>query len=145
MSQTSKSTPEEDVRRTGQRTILFGILLGFFGFAFGTAVAQGPNAIYFSAAAYFTCGLGMYFKVSRLAAILALGLFIFGIVNFLVYLFQSELSIHMLNRWYGWSFVMSFLMTIYFFGGSLVAGVRGAFSFHNGRTVEPGRVGSTSI
>ena len=97
MSQSNKNTPKEDVRRGGLRAILFGILMGVFGLAFGSAVAQGPTAVYFSAIVYFACGLGMYFKVSRLAATLALGLFTSGIVTFLVYLSQSELRVHLLH------------------------------------------------
>jgi hypothetical protein len=97
MSQTSKSTADDDTRRGGLRAILFGILMGVVGLAFGSAVAQGPTAVYFSAIVYFACGLGMYFKVSRLAATLALGLFTSGIVTFLVYLSQSELRIHVLH------------------------------------------------
>ena len=98
MSQNSKSTPEDDMRKGGGlRAILFGILMGVFGLVFGSAVAQGPTAVYFSALVYFACGLGMYFKVSRLAATLALGLFTSGIVTFLVYLSQSELRVHLLH------------------------------------------------
>jgi hypothetical protein len=138
MTQPSKGSPEYDVRRTGLRAILFGLLMGFFGFAFGAAVAQGTNAVYFSAVVYFACGLGMYFKASRLAAILALGLFTFGIVTFLVSLSQTDPSMHVLNSWNGWSFMITFMMTVYFWGGSLVAGVRGAFSFHRDKKVVAG-------
>jgi peptidoglycan/LPS O-acetylase OafA/YrhL len=144
MSQSNKNTPKEDVRRGGLRAILFGILMGFFGLAFGSAVAQGPAAVYFSALVYFACGLGMYFKVSRLAAVLALGLFVSGIVTFLVYLSQSDSSMHVLNSWNGMTFMMTFMMAM-FFGGSLIAGVRGAFSFHRGIKLGLGGVGSTSI
>jgi hypothetical protein len=135
MTRPSKGTPEDDVRKTGLRAILFGVLMGFFGFAFGDAVARGTNAVYFSSMVYFACGLGMYFKASRLAAVLALSLFTSGIVSFLVSLSETDPSIHVLNSWNGWSFMITFLMTVYFFGGSLVAGVRGAFSFHRDKRV----------
>ena len=135
MTRPSKGTPEDDVRKTGLRAILFGVLMGFFGFAFGDAVARGTNAVYFSSMVYFACGLGMYFKASRLAAILALGLFTFGIVTFLISLSQTNPGIHVLNSWNGWSFMITFMMTVYFWGGSLVAGVRGAFSIHRNKKV----------
>lgn len=96
MSQPSKSTLGDDVRKGGLGGILFGILMGSLGFAFGSAVGQGPDAAYFCAIVYFACGLGMYFKVSRLVAVLALGLFTSGVVTFLVYLSRSEPGIHLL-------------------------------------------------
>jgi hypothetical protein len=138
MTQPSKGTPENDVRKSGLRAILFGILMGFFGFALGSAVAQGTNAVYLSATVYFACGLGMYFKVSRLAAILALGLFTSGVVTFLVSQSQTDPSIHVLNSWNGWLFMMTFMMAVYFFRGSLAAGVRAAFSFHRDKKVVVG-------
>jgi hypothetical protein len=97
MSQPSKSNPEDDVRKGGLRAILFGTLFGIFGLAFGSAVAHAPDTVYFSALVYFACGLGMCYKVSRLASVLTLGLFTSGIVTFLVYLSQSEPSIRALH------------------------------------------------
>ena len=145
MSRSTKRTPAGDVRKGGLLALLFGLLMGAFGLAFGSAVAPGTNSIYFSAMVYFVCGLGMYFRRSRLAAVLALGLFTFGIVSFLVTLSKSEPSTYMLNSWNYWSFMISFMMTVYFFGGSLVAGVRGAFLVHRGKKAAVGIVASTSI
>jgi hypothetical protein len=145
MSQPSKRTPASDVRRGGLLTILFGLLMGAFGLAFGSAVAHGTGSVYFSALIYFVCGLGMYFKRSRLAAVLALGLFAFGAVSFLVTLSQSQPGTYLLNSWNYWSFMISFMMTVYFFGGSLVAGVRGTFLLHRGKKTEIGLVASTSV
>jgi hypothetical protein len=145
MSRSSIRTPENDVRKGGLLAIVFGLLMGAFGLAFGAAVAQGANAIYLSAIAYFLCGLGMYFKHSRFSAVLALGLFMFGIVSFLANLSQSEPSTYLLNNWSYWSFIISFMMTVYFLGGSLVAGVRGAFLIHRRQKADGGVVGSTSI
>jgi len=142
MSQPSKRTPARDVRKGGLLAILFGLLMGAFGLAFGPAVVQGAGSIYFSALIYFVCGLGMYFKRSRLAAVIALGLFIFGIVSFLVSLSQSEPGAYLLNSWNYWSFVISFMMTVYFFGGSLAAGVRGAFLLQRDKKADVGIAGS---
>jgi|HubBroStandDraft_4_1064222.scaffolds.fasta_scaffold829089_1 uncharacterized membrane protein YeiH len=88
MSQQFKSTPKDDMRRGILQAILFGVLTGCFGLVFGAVVAQGPAAVYLSAMVYFACGLGMYFKVSRLAATVTLGLFTSTVVTFLV--IQSE-------------------------------------------------------
>jgi hypothetical protein len=145
MSRSTIRTPANDVRKGGLLAILFGLLMGAFGLAFGAAVAQGANAVYLSAIAYFICGLGMYFKRSRLAAVLALGLFTFGIVSFLATLSQSEPSTYLLNNWSYWSFLISFMMTVYFLGGSLVAGVRGAFLLHRDQKADAGIIGSASI
>jgi hypothetical protein len=145
MSRPSKRTPKDDVRNGGLRAILFGVMMGVFGFAFGSAVALGTVAVYFNAILYFACGLGMYFKTSRLAAVLALGLFTSGILAFLVSLSQSGPWFHVLDSWNGWSFLLTLAMTVYFFGGSLLAAVRGAFSFHSGKAVRLGGVGSASV
>jgi hypothetical protein len=144
MSQPIRITPEDAVRKSGLLTILFGILMGAFGLAFGSAVVLGTNLIYFSALVYFACGLGMYFKASRLGAVVALGLFTSGLVTFLVALFRAEPSVQLLNTWNGWSFILSFMMTAYFFGGSLIAGVRGAFALHKVKTAVA-LAGSTAI
>ncbi|MGA3234940.1 MAG: hypothetical protein ABSG03_01455 [Bryobacteraceae bacterium] len=145
MSQPSKRTPEYYVRSGGLRAILFGVMMGAFGLAFGSAVALGTVAVYLNAILYFACGLGMYFKTSRLAAVLALGLFTSGIVTFLVSLSQSGPTFHVLDSWNGWSFLLTLAMTVYFFGGSLVAAVRGAFSLHSGKAVRLGGAGSASV
>jgi len=144
MSQPSKRTPASDVRKGGLLAILFGLLMGAFGLAFGSAVAQGTGSVYLSALIYFVCGLGMYFKRSRLAAVLALGLFGFGAVSFLLTLSQTQPGTYLLNSWNYWSFMISFLMIVYFLGGSLVAGVRGAFLLHRGKTTDVGVLASTS-
>src|ERR1700722_14810469 len=143
MSQPIRITPEDAVRKSGLLTILFGILMGAFGLAFGSAVVLGTNLIYFSALVYFACGLGMYFKASRLGAVVALGLFTSGLATFLVPLFRAEPTVQLLNTWSGWSFIRSFLMTAYFFGGSLIAGVRGAFSIQRVKKAGVALAGST--
>jgi hypothetical protein len=143
MTQPSKRTPAGDVRKGGLLAILFGLLMGAFGLAFGSAVSHGASSLYFSALIYFVCGLGMYFKRSRLAAVIALGLFTFGIVSFLVTLSKS--GTYLLNSWNYWSFMISFVMTVYFVGGSLAAGARGAFLLHGGQKADVDIVGSTAI